>query len=263
MSTGSRIMIAEDDEIIANLISLILEKKGYLIAAKVSAGEEAVLKSAEVTPDLVLMDINLNGMMDGVTAARYIFSLFHLPVIFLTGLFDDHLLERAKVSEPYGYILKPFTDKGLISNIEIALHNNNIHKQFLEKFGIGDPKKIMTMAESMIITDIKGRLIFFNPSACRLLDQPENNLMMKPFKTTVQLVNEQTREQLKDPVSDVVRQMLAVSYEVNTMLVTKSGKQKPVSVVARPLMDDLNILAGVVIQIRERVPKEVQTKIIA
>jgi PAS domain S-box-containing protein len=260
MSTGSRIMIAEDDEIIANLISLILEKKGYLIAAKVSAGEEAVLKSAEVTPDLVLMDINLNGMMDGVTAARYIFSLFHLPVIFLTGLFDDHLLERAKVSEPYGYILKPFTDKGLISNIEIALHNNNIHKQFLEKFGIGDPKKIMMMTEAMIITDIKGRVIFFNPSTCRLFDQTENNMIMKPFKNTVVLFNEKTREQLKDLVVDVVRQILVVSHEVDTMLVTKSGKQKPVSVVASPLKDDQNELLGVIILIKEKVPVEVEPK---
>jgi CheY-like chemotaxis protein len=260
MSAGSRIMIVEDDEIIADLISLMLEKKGYLTTATISAGEVALLKSVEMNPDLVLMDINLNGMMDGITAARYIFSLFHVPVIFLTGLFDEHLLERAKASESYGYIMKPFTENTLISNIEIALHNNSIHKQFLEKSGIGDPKKIMTMAEALIITDMKGRVIFFNPSACRLLDLAENNLMMKTFRNVVQLINGKTREQVKDPVVDVIRQKLVVSHEGSTILVTKSAKQKPVSVDARPLNDDQNHIIGVSILLKEMIPVERQIK---
>jgi PAS domain S-box-containing protein len=260
MSTGSRIMIVEDDEIITNLISLMLEKKGYVIAEKVSAGEAAVLKSAEVNPDLVLMDINLNGLMDGITAARYIFSFFHIPVLFLTGLYDEHLLERAKASESYGYILKPFTENGVISNIEIALHNSRIHKPFLEKFGIGEPKKIMMMTETMVITDIKGRIVFVNPSACRLLDSTDTNLMMKPFKTTVQLIHEQTREQVKDLVADVVRQMLVVSHEIDTVLVTRAGKHRAVDVVARPLKDDLDKIFGVIILIKEKMPGEVPLK---
>jgi PAS domain S-box-containing protein len=256
MSTGSRIMIVEDDEIIVNLISFMLEKKGYTTAAKVSTGEEAVLKSAEVNPDLVLMDINLNGLMDGITAARYIFSLFHIPVLFLTGLFDDTLLERAKASEPYGYLLKPVTEKELVSSIEIALHNHAIHKSFLEKFGLGDPKKTMDSAEAIIITDLKDRIVFFNTSACRLLDQMDNDLIMKPLKNTVQLINGQTSEQLRDPVFEVVRQKIVVSYESNTVLVTKSGKPKPVGVSARPLLDDQNELIGVIIQIREKTVAE-------
>jgi PAS domain S-box-containing protein len=250
-------MIVEDDEIITNLICLMLEKKGYLIAAKVSTGEEAVLKSAEVNTDLVLMDINLNGLMDGITAARYIFSLFHIPVIYLTGLFDDTLLERAKASEPYGYLLKPVTEKELVSNIEIALHNHAIHKSFLEKFGLGDPKKIMDLADAIIITDLKDRIVFFNTSAFRLLDQMENDLMMKTFKNSVQLINGQTREQFRDPVFDVIRQKVVVSYEGNTVLVTKSGRPKPVGVSARPLVDDQNELIGVIIQIKEKIPAEV------
>jgi len=260
MSAGSRIMIVEDDEIIADLISLMLEKKGYLTTETISAGEVALLKSAEMNPDLVLMDINLNGMMDGITAARYIFSLFHIPVIFLTGLYDERLLERAKTSESYGYIMKPFTENTLISNIEIALHNNTIHKQFLEKFGIGDPKKIVVMAEAMIIADMKGRVIFFNPSACRLLDLAENNLIMKPFRNAVQLINGETREQVKDIVADVIRQKLVVSHEGTTILVTKSATQKPVSVDARPLLDDESQLIGVSILIKEMAPAERQIK---
>jgi PAS domain-containing protein len=156
--------------------------------------------------------------------------------------------------------MKPFTESTLISNIEIALHNNSIHKQFLEKFGIGDPKKIMTMMEALIITDMKGRVIFFNPSACRLLDLAENSLMMKHFRNVVQLINGETREQVNDPVADVIRQKLVVSHEGITILVTKSAKQKPVSVDARPLNDDQNHIIGVSILLKEMIAVEHQIK---
>ena len=77
-----RILIVEDDEIICNLITTMLEKKGYAVVGKISSGEEAIVKAAELEPDLVLMDIHLEGVMDGVAAARYIFQLFHYPDCF-------------------------------------------------------------------------------------------------------------------------------------------------------------------------------------
>jgi PAS domain S-box-containing protein len=252
MTSGARIMVVEDDEIIANLITLILEKKGYHIAARVTSGEEAVLKAAEVIPDLVLMDINLNGLMDGITAGRFVFSLFHFPVIFLTGLCDDQLLERAKAAQPYGYILKPFTEKELISNIMIALHNHEIRRQYFDKFIVGDTKKLLTSLESLIITDLKGRIVFFNPYTTRLLDLSENDLMMKPSKSVLNLINDQTNEPLPDPVPEIAKQMLAVTYEFNTVLLTPAGKQKPVSVTARPLKDEQNEMIGIIIIIKEK-----------
>jgi PAS domain S-box-containing protein len=258
MSTASRIMIVEDDEIIANLISLMLEKNGYNIAAKISSGEEAVMKSADIHPDLVLMDINLNGLMDGITAARYIFSLFHFPVIFLTAFSDEQLVARAKVSQPYGYIMKPVTEKELVANIEIALHNHAIRRQFFDKFVVGDTKKIMTALDAMIITDTKGRLVFFNPYTCRLLEKTENDLMMKHSKDVLYFVNEQTGEQIRDPVPEVVKSMLVVSYEFNTVVLTKSGKQRHVGVTARPLKDEQDELIGVVIHIKEKTPAEIK-----
>ena len=252
MSTGARILVVEDDEIIANLITLILEKKGFHIAGKIGSGEEAVVRSAELQPDLVLMDINLNGLMDGIMAGRYIFSLFHFPIIFLTGYSDEQLLERAKSAQPYGYILKPFTEKELISNITIALHNHEIRKQFFDKFIVGDTKKILTALESMIVTDLKGRIVYFNPYTTRLLGYSENDLMMKPVKSVLTLINDQTNEPLPDPVPEVVKQMLVVNYEFNTTVLTKDGKPKPVSVTARPLKDEQNELFGVTVIIREK-----------
>lgn len=258
MTAARQIMIVEDDEIIANLITLMLEKKGFHIQVKVSSGEEAVLRAADLHPDLILMDINLNGLMDGIVAARFIFSLFHFPVIFLTGYCDDHLLERAKSAQPYGYILKPFTENDLISNITLALHNHEIRRQYLDKFVIGDTKKILTAMEALIVTDLKGRIVYFNPYTTRLLELPESELMMNPSKTTVTLVNTQTSDPIEDPLPEVVEQMLVVTYEFNTALVTHNGKQKPVSVTFRPLKDDQNDLFGVIIIVREKTLSQIR-----
>src|SRR5208337_2800267 len=94
MASIPRILIVEDDEISSTLITTMLERRGYSVIGKFSSGEEAIVRSAELEPDLVMMDINLSGQMDGVTAARYIFQLFQYPIVFLTALADDNLLER-------------------------------------------------------------------------------------------------------------------------------------------------------------------------
>ncbi len=258
MSVARQIMIVEDDEIIANLITLMLEKKGYHIAGKVSSGEEAVLKAADLNPDLVLMDINLSGLMDGITAARFIFSLFHFPVIFLTGYCDDQLIERAKSAQPYGYLLKPFTENDLVSNIAIALHNHDIRRQYLDRFVVGDTKKILTVLEAVIITDLKGRIVYFNPYTPRLLEFPERELMMAPSKNAMTLMNAQTREIIEDPVSEVVKQMLVVTHEFNTTLITHTDREKPVSVIARPLKNEQNELFGIIIILREKTLAEIR-----
>jgi CheY-like chemotaxis protein len=252
MAPIPRILIVEDDEIIANLITTMLERKGYGVIGKVMSGEEAIIKSAELEPDLVLMDINLCGILDGVSAARYIFKLFQIPIIFLTAMCDDGLLERAKSAQPYGFIMKPFTDKELTSNVQLGLYNHSVRKKFFDKYPIGNPKTIMNAMEVVIITDTRGRIIFFNPYTLRLLESTEKQLLMSSFKGIAQLVNDQTGEPLEDLVQEVVKQMLAVMHEFNTELITLSGKHRKVSVVARPVKDDRNELMGVFIHIKEK-----------
>ncbi|HVN73006.1 MAG TPA: response regulator [Methanoregula sp.] len=252
MAPIPRILVVEDDEIIGNLISTMLERKGYSVIGQVMSGEEAIIKSAELEPDLVLMDINLCGILDGVSAARYIFTLFQVPIIFLTALSDDSLLERAKGAQPYGFIMKPFTDKELLSNVQLGLYNHSIRKKFLDKYPVGDPKKIMNALEVVVITDTRGRIIFFNPYTTRLFDATDKQLLMNPFRNVVTLVNDQTNEPLEDLISEVTAQMLVVMHEFNTELVTRSGKRRKVSVIARPIKDERNELMGVFIHIREK-----------
>lgn len=252
MAKIPRILIVEDDEIIANLITLMLEKKGYSIAGKIRSGEESIRKAAELEPDLILMDINLNGQMDGVTAAQYIFHLFHFPVIFLTAMCDDNLLERAKNVQPYGYIMKPFTDRELTSNVKLALYNHDIKKKHLDNYPIDHPKNVMELLDVIIVMDTKGRIIFFNPYAGRFLGLPDKEILMTYWRDVMMFINDQTDEQLEDPISEVVGQMLVVMHDFNVAVVNRSGKRRKASIIARPIKDDNNNLLGVLLHIKEK-----------
>ena len=116
------LFIVEDEGIVASDLSETLQTLGYSVAGIAKSGENALEKIQIAKPDLVLMDIHLAGTMDGIDTAAKIHSLYMIPVIFLTAYADKALLERAKLTEPYGYILKPYEERGLQSTIEMALY---------------------------------------------------------------------------------------------------------------------------------------------
>lgn len=126
---NARIMIVEDIWLIANDLRESLGKLGYTVTAIVSSGEEAVKKAGEEMPDLILMDIVLSGRMDGIEAAEKIRSATDIPVIYLTAYSDEKKLERAKVTEPFGYLIKPVNDRELHTTIETALYRNRMEHE--------------------------------------------------------------------------------------------------------------------------------------
>ncbi len=254
MAPIPRILIVEDDEIISHLIAIMLEPNGYSIAGKVGSGEEAVIKAADLEPDLILMDISLTGNMDGVTAAQYIFQLFRMPVVFLTAHYDEELLERAKTAQPLGYILKPFTDKELVSNVELALNNHNFRKKYLDAFPIGEPRQIMESLALVLFLDTQGRIVFHNPCTVRFLGLSEKEILGHHWQEVMTLVNDQTGEEIPDPVPEVVRNRIEITCESGTAVVTKSGKSEKVGVTVRPVKDEKHELIGVFMQIREKTP---------
>ncbi|MEG4286547.1 response regulator [Microcoleus sp. A006_D1] len=121
-----KILVVEDEVIVAEDIAGRLKKLGYAVTATVASGEEAIEKVAENKPDLVLMDIVLKGEMDGVTAAEKIRTRVDVPTVFLTAYADHKTLQRAKLTDPFGYIIKPFQQNDLRVAIEIALHRHEI-----------------------------------------------------------------------------------------------------------------------------------------
>ena len=129
----SKILVVEDENIVALDIKNRLKKLGYSVPSIASTGEEAVKKAEITAADLVLMDIMLKGDMDGIEAAENIREQYNIPVIYLTAYADDKILERAKLTQPYGYISKPFKEKDLRTNIEMALHKHKMEKRQTEE----------------------------------------------------------------------------------------------------------------------------------
>ncbi|WP_321423517.1 response regulator [uncultured Methanobacterium sp.] len=130
--TNTSIMLVEDEIIVAADVKNRLENMGYDVLGIFDTGEEAIQKAGELKPDMVLMDIVLKGEMDGIDAAQEIHELFDIPLIYLTAYSDEKTLERAKVTEPFGYVLKPFEDREIQSAIEMALYKHQMEKKLKE-----------------------------------------------------------------------------------------------------------------------------------
>lgn len=132
----ARILIAEDDPTIARYLEITLTRFGYSVAATIASGEEAIRKASALRPDLVLMDIGLSGSLDGVSAARAIRENHQIPVIYLTAHSDEETLRRAKVSGPFGYLIKPIHSPELRCMIEVALHRHEIDTRERERLEV-------------------------------------------------------------------------------------------------------------------------------
>jgi len=136
MMSKAKLLVVEDEEIVAFDIENTLKDLGYEVPSVVSSKEEALAATAAIQPDLVLMDIRLKGSWDGIEAAQEIRQRFNIPVIYLTAYADTRTLEQAKITEPFGYILKPFEERELQTAIEMALsryQSEERMRQALEK----------------------------------------------------------------------------------------------------------------------------------
>ena len=127
-----QVLVVEDERIIAKGIEKRLKGLGYGVAGLASNGTEAVQQALKIGPDIILMDINLGQGIDGVEAAGLIRRDVDIPVVYLTAHSDDATLQRAKVSEPYGYVLKPYEDSDLQTAIEIGLYRHLMEARLRE-----------------------------------------------------------------------------------------------------------------------------------
>lgn len=127
-----KILVVDDEIIVAKDIQRRLKKLGYFVVAVVSSGEEAIEKVEELRPDLVFMDIKLDGKMNGIEAANCIGSLYDIPVVYITAYADEDTLKCAKITTPLGYILKPYETRDLHIAVELAIYKQKTEKKIKE-----------------------------------------------------------------------------------------------------------------------------------
>ena len=124
-----KLLIAEDDVVIAQNLAFSLEEMGYEVSAVVSSGEELLLEVHRHSPDLAILDITLEGKLDGVETATILSKSSHVPFIFMTAMSDKETIDRAKQTNPHAYLVKPFDVRTLQSSIEVAIHNASARQQ--------------------------------------------------------------------------------------------------------------------------------------
>lgn len=167
---GEQILVVEDQRAVAGALQMRLRGLGYAVMAIAKDGREAIEKATELHPDLILMDIKLGEGMDGIEAAEQIRALLDIPVVYVSAYVDQKLLERARETNPAGFINKPFTTKDLLTTIDLALFRRGERRN--EPRGIGavpnavadEPSK-----EAIVTSDIEGRVNFVSDPAKQLL----------------------------------------------------------------------------------------------
>jgi PAS domain S-box-containing protein len=245
-----QIMIVEDERIIAMDIRARLQKLGYQVSAVVGSGRQAIQKAQELHPDLVLMDIRLEGEMDGVEAAEQLRTHLDVPVIYLTAYADDETLNRARVTEPYGYLLKPFEEHEIRSTVEIALYKHAMALKLRESQR-WLATTLKSIGDAVIATDAQGRIKFMNPIAEGLTGWRESEALDQDVSRVLIVLDEDSGTVLENPAFQVLRQDGIVGLPDHCSLLTREGNTIPINDSASPIRDDIGHLAGVVFVFRD------------
>jgi len=241
-----KVMIVEDESIVAMDIKNRLEHLGYIITAIVFSGEDAIIRIVETSPDIILMDIMLNGEIDGIEAAEYIHRRFDIPIIYLSAYADEKTLSRAKVTKPFGYILKPFEERELHAAIEIAIYNHNLERELKESKNWLQAA-LNSIGDAVIATDRDGMIKLINPYAEALTGWRKEEALGKPLGMIFNIINGNTGEKVEDPKSKVYREGTFYGLAINTILIRKNRKEIPVDVIGSPIKDDRDNLIGVIL----------------
>lgn len=247
---NDKILVVEDERIVAKDIQISLEQLGYAVPAVAASGGEAINKAADTSPDLVLMDINLKGDMDGVEAARQLHTRFKIPVIYLTAYSDDNTLERAKLTEPVGYLLKPFKARELHAAIQMALSKHRMERK-LKKHEQWLAAVLKSIGDAVIATDIKGLVTFMNPVAEALTGWKQEDAFSRDSTEVFYIVNAKTRTRTENPVTKVLQEGATACIAENILLIASNGAEIPIAECTSPIQDDTGNVTGVVIDFRD------------
>ena len=237
--TKLKILVVEDESLVAKDIQNMLQGLGYKVVGVLSSGEDALRAVAEKKPDLVLMDIVLKGEVDGVNAAEKIWEGFAIPVIYLTAFADETTLSRAKITEPFGYILKPFDERELQTGIEMAFYKAGMDKKLREREEWLSTI-LRSIGDAVIATNTDGRVTFMNPLAERLTGWRQEDLLNRPLDEVLPFPNV-----APDPASTGVSPLL------ENVLKAKGGIAIPIEQTISPIFSSRQKTLGNVLIFRD------------
>lgn len=241
-----KILIIDDETIVALDIKNTLEKYGYSVIGIASNAMEAIDSAKTSKPNLILMDIMLKGSKDGIEVSSEINKFADIPIIFLTAYSDDHTLERAKKVEPYGYLIKPFDNRELFTTIEMALYKHSMElsvRESEESLSI----TLNSIGDAVISTDENGLVVRMNPAAEKLTGWKFDETKGLPLEKIFHLIDATTRNSIPNPVEKVIKSGNVIGLSNHTILISRDGKEINISDSAAPIRDDKGNIKGVVL----------------
>ncbi|MFZ2054246.1 MAG: HD domain-containing phosphohydrolase [Candidatus Aminicenantales bacterium] len=235
-----RLLIVEDENLVARDIENMAMSQGYEVCGIASSAEEALAMAAESRPDIILMDVIIRGSLDGIAVAEKIWDSYRIPVIYVTAYADEHTLKRAKISEPFGYILKPFDERELKIAIEMAYYKSRMGMKLREREDWLSAL-LKSIGDGVIATDRSGLITFMNPLAEKLTGWRQE-------------------EALKMPLRDVFRTVVSCDGdEPEVVLWANDGGKFPIEETDMPMSDSHRNTSGHVLVFRD-ISARVRTK---
>lgn len=231
-----RILLVEDERVVAADIEACVSGLGYDVVGSAASGVEALRLAVRTEPDLVLMDIKLKGDLDGVDVAGALHERLKIPVVYLTAFADVEILERAKKTAPSGYVLKPFDDRMLRAAIELALDRHRREQQLIES-GQRLATAVLSIDEAVIVTQEDGQIAVMNHMAQTLTGWKQEEALGKSLGEVFIMLNAQTGSLQPSPIGRVFREGISIGLGDHVLLLGKQGTSTPIQGTATPVRD--------------------------
>jgi len=254
------ILVVEDEQIVAAELREILAGLGYRAVAAASTGSEALARTEETHPDLILMDVRIKGDMDGIETASRIMARWDIPIIYVTAHADQETLRRARVTEPLGYVLKPFGERELQIAIEMAIYKHGMERQLKQ-----ERQRLSAMLDSIgdavIATDAQGFVTLINPAATALTGLTEAEVLGRDITTVFNIVDEGARMRVGGGATKILeagKDMITAHYA--SLLITKCGKVVPIDGTTNRIVDESGVAQGAIFAFRDVTAPSRQTE---
>ncbi len=247
---NERILIVEDEIIIAEGIKNDLEMFGYEVPDVAMSGEQAIQKSLDLKPDLILMDIVLQGSIDGVEAAEEIKEMVDVPVVYLTAYANQKTAERIKMSQPYGYVMKPYQPQELYTAIEMAIHKHEMEQNLRESQSLLSIT-LNSIGDAVLTLGQEGEVMFINPAAEALIGCAYSDALFQHVDKLIKFVDERTEEELVNPALLALHEGVQIDRDKHHILINNEGRRFPVKVIGRPILGEGDVINGSVLVLRD------------
>ncbi len=245
-----KILIVEDEKIVSIDLKYILSNLEYEVVSQVATGIEAINYVNNNYVDAILMDIGLKGDIDGIQTAIEIKKNKNVPIVFVTANSDEKTLQKSKLANPQGYVLKPFNEREIRTTLEMAIFKHKIDQKLKESeewlF-----TTLKSIGDAVIATDMYGNVKFMNHIAENLTGWTQEDAKGKPLNSIFVIINEYSRATVENPVDKVFREGKIVGLANHTILISKNGHEYHIDDAAAPIKDNQGLINGVVLTFRD------------